>query len=47
LAVDLQEILHHLYDAAGYEDFIYAGGPEPEISSKDANWARTLVPPAT
>ena len=26
--IDLQEILHHVYDATGYEDFIYAGQPD-------------------
>jgi Protein of unknown function (DUF4058) len=42
--IDLQEILHHVYDAAGYEDFIYAGRPDPQLTSKDATWARTFVP---
>jgi hypothetical protein len=42
--IDLQEILHHVYDATGYEDFIYAGRPDPPLSSKDAAWARTFVP---
>jgi Protein of unknown function (DUF4058) len=41
--IDLQEILDHVYDAAGYEDFIYGGRPEPLLSSRDAAWARTLV----
>jgi Protein of unknown function (DUF4058) len=43
--IDLQEILHHVYDVAGYEDFIYAGRPEPQLSLKDATWVRSLVPP--
>ncbi len=42
--IDLQEILHHVYDATGYEDFIYAGQPDPPLSSKDAAWAGTFVP---
>ena len=42
--IDLQEILHQVYDATGYEDFIYAGRPHPALSSKDAAWARTFVP---
>jgi Protein of unknown function (DUF4058) len=42
--IDLQEILHHVYDAAGYEDFIYAGRPETRLTTKDAAWARTIVP---
>jgi hypothetical protein len=42
--LDLQEILHQVYDATGYEDFIYAGRPDPPLSSRDAAWARTFVP---
>ncbi len=42
--IDLQEILDLVYDAAGYDDFIYAGRPEPQLSSKDGAWARTFVP---
>ncbi len=43
--IDLQEILHHVYDETGYDDFIYAGRPDPRLSSKDAAWAQTFVPP--
>jgi len=42
--IDLQEILDHVYDATGYEDFIYAGRPEPPLSSRDAAWARKFLP---
>ena len=41
--IDLQEILHHVYDATGYEDFIYASRPVPTLSSRDAAWARAFV----
>jgi hypothetical protein len=44
--IDLQETLHHVYDAAGYADFIYAGRPDPLLSSKEATWARAFVPRA-
>jgi Protein of unknown function (DUF4058) len=43
--VDLQEVLHHVYDASGYEDFIYAGEPDLHLSSRDAAWARAFAPP--
>jgi hypothetical protein len=42
--IDLQEICNQVYDAAGYEDFIYAGRPEPRLAAKDTAWARALVP---
>ncbi len=42
--VDLQEILHRLYDAAGYEDYIYGGQPDPPLGLDDRAWADRLVP---
>jgi hypothetical protein len=45
--IDLQEILDHVYDAAGYDDFIYDGRPNPKLSAKDAAWARAFVPKRT
>jgi hypothetical protein len=42
--LDLQAALHRLYDAAGYEDYIYRGKPEPPLSDSDAAWAMTFVP---
>lgn len=41
--LDLQEMLHRLYDAAGYEDYIYDGLPEPPLNPDDDAWARQLV----
>jgi hypothetical protein len=37
--LDLQEVLHHIYDAAGYAYHIYQGPPEPALSAEDAAWA--------
>jgi len=42
--VDLQEALQHVYDASGYENFIYRGSPSPPLSAGDAEWARQFVP---
>jgi hypothetical protein len=42
-SLDLQEVLHQVYDASGYEDFIYAGSPDPPLSPEDAAWARQFV----
>ena len=44
--IDLQQILDHVYDTAGYADFIYATRPEPRLSPKDAAWSRSFLPPA-
>jgi hypothetical protein len=41
--LDLQAILHRLYDAAGYEDYIYGGDPDPPLAQEDLAWARTFV----
>jgi hypothetical protein len=42
--LDLQGLLHRIYDAAGYEDYIYRGQPQPHLSTEDATWARQFVP---
>jgi hypothetical protein len=42
--VDLQEALQHVYDASGYENFIYRGSPSPPLSPEDAAWAKPLLP---
>lgn len=41
--LDLQDALHHVYDAAGYEDYIYLGEPQPRLIADDAVWARQLT----
>jgi hypothetical protein len=33
--LDLQEVLHHIYDAAGYAYHIYDGPPEPALPAED------------
>lgn len=42
--LDLQETLNRLYDAAGYEDYIYTGTPQPPLHPDDAAWARQFLP---
>lgn len=42
--LDLQAMLHRIYDAAGYAYYIYEGSPHPPLDPEDAAWARSLVP---
>jgi hypothetical protein len=42
-SLNLQELLHRLYDAGGYEDYIYSGAPEPPLSEIDSEWARGII----
>jgi hypothetical protein len=44
--LDLQAVLHRVYDSAGYAAFIYTGAPEPPSRPDDAAWARQFVPEA-
>jgi hypothetical protein len=44
--IDLQEVLHSVYDTSGYEDFIYNGNPEPLLAPSDAAWAQQFIPRA-
>jgi hypothetical protein len=43
--VDLSRIVNDLYDAAGYEDYIYLGMPHPPLSAEDQTWAEALLAP--
>jgi hypothetical protein len=42
--LDLQEVLHRIYDAAGYGYYIYTNQPEPPLSPEDTSWAQSLLP---
>jgi hypothetical protein len=41
--LDLQPLLHHCYDSAGYQTYIYHRPPSPALPKKDAAWARQLL----
>jgi hypothetical protein len=42
--LDLQAVLHRVYDGAGYASHIYDVPPEPALAPADAAWAAGLVP---
>jgi hypothetical protein len=42
--LDLQAVLHRVYDAADYGKYIYAETPQPPLSPSDASWAQQFVP---
>jgi hypothetical protein len=42
--LDLQAVLHRVYDGARYSSRIYDGQPEPAVSPEDAEWAKQFVP---
>lgn len=46
VALDLQGVLHRVYDAGQYRKYIYEGSPEPLLSAEDASWARQFLPPS-
>ena len=37
--LDLQQLLHETFDAAGYADYIYQGKPRPPLHPEDESWA--------
>jgi hypothetical protein len=41
--LDLQPLLHSVYDAAGYAYYIYQGTPLPPLHSEDAKWAEGII----
>jgi hypothetical protein len=44
IKLDLQALLHQVYDAANYGKYIYLEDPEPPLTPDDVTWARQLVP---
>ena len=40
--LNLQALLHEVYDAAGYEDYLYDTPPELPLPEADAAWAKPL-----
>ena len=42
--IELQQVLHRIYDTAGYEYHIYSGPPDPPLSPADAAWAQKFLP---
>ncbi len=43
LRLDLQQVLHRVYDAAGYAKYIYGSTPVPPLTAEDAAWAQSLL----
>ena len=41
--LDLQEVLDRVYDASGYEDYIYSSLPDPPLDDQDLAWAESLI----
>jgi hypothetical protein len=44
--VNLQQVLHQIYDAVGYAYRIYSGPPESALAAADAAWAAQVLAPA-
>jgi hypothetical protein len=42
--LDLQQLLHRIYDSAGYGYYIYDNAIEPPLSPEDAEWVKSLIP---
>jgi hypothetical protein len=42
--LDLQAILHFVYDRAYYKDHVYEGSPKPPLGPDEAAWAQSLIP---
>jgi hypothetical protein len=43
-SLDLQGLLHRVYDEASYEYDIYDGPPQPALNAEEAAWARAFLP---
>jgi hypothetical protein len=43
VTLDLQSLLHRVYDEAGYEFYIYNGPPYPPLNEEEDAWARQFI----
>jgi hypothetical protein len=43
LVLDVQAIIHQLYDAGGYYKFMYESSPVPPLTPADAAWAHGIL----
>jgi hypothetical protein len=43
--LDLQQVLHDIYDKAHYQTYIYDGFPDPPLPPEDDRWVQELLPP--
>jgi hypothetical protein len=43
--LDLQAVLHRVYDEAGYQTYLYEAGPTPSLSPEEVEWAAAFRPP--
>jgi hypothetical protein len=41
--LDLQSVLHYVFDRAYYKDYIYEGSPIPVLGKDDLAWAQTVI----
>jgi hypothetical protein len=41
--LDLQSLVHHVHDLAGYRFYIYEMELEPPLSEKDVQWTREVL----
>jgi hypothetical protein len=42
--IALQDLLHQVYDEAGYSNYVYSGPPKPALRAEDAVWAKQFQP---
>jgi len=42
--LDLHQLIHQIYDAAGYKYYIYSASPQPPLTPEQAEWAAEFLP---
>jgi hypothetical protein len=45
-SLDLQALVHQIYDEADLETYLYFREPQPSLAAADAEWAKQFVPAA-
>jgi hypothetical protein len=45
--LDLQALVHQIYDAGGYADYLYRRPPRPRLTPEQLAWAQAFLPGGT
>jgi hypothetical protein len=41
--LDIKQVIDRVYNAAGYEDYLYRREPQPPSKEADASWAKERI----
>jgi hypothetical protein len=43
VTLPLQDLLHKIYDSAGFQKYVYEGNPDPPLAQDEVKWAQQFI----